>query len=114
MRNEKEFVTYVVDLMQSIGPVRAKAMFGGAGLFLDGLMFALVADNILYLKADAASAERFKSRGLEAFSYHKQGKNYSMAYFQVPDDALEDAEEMRDWANMAYTVALDAAARKRK
>jgi len=49
---EKEFVTYVVDLMQSIGPVRAKGMFGGHGIFLEGLMFGLIADSVLYLKVD--------------------------------------------------------------
>jgi DNA transformation protein len=109
MTNEKEFVAYVVDLMQSIGPVRAKTMFGGSGLFLDGLMFALIADNVLYLKADKESADAFKSKGLGAFSYQKQGKDYSMSYFQAPEETLEDAEEMRDWANRAYAAAVRAA-----
>ena len=49
---EKEFVSYVVELMQSIGPVHAKAMFGGHGIFLEGLMFGLIADSVLYLKVD--------------------------------------------------------------
>ncbi len=47
---EKEFVSYLVELMQSIGPVRAQAMFGGHGIFLEQLMFGLVADSVLYLK----------------------------------------------------------------
>lgn len=115
---EKEFVSYVVDLMQSIGPVRAKAMFGGHGVFLDELMFALVADNILYLKVDKDTENEFKDRGLDAFAYQKKGKETSykvikMSYYQVPEEALEDSEEMNLWANKAYSVALRAASKKR-
>ena len=115
---EKEFVSYVVDLMQSIGPVRAKAMFGGHGVFLDELMFALVADNILYLKVDKETENEFKDRGLDAFAYQKKGKETSykvikMSYYQVPEEALEDSEEMNLWANKAYSVALRAASKKR-
>ena len=109
---EKEFVAYVIDLMQSVGPVRAKGMFGGHGIFLDGLMFGLVADSVLYLKADKASAKDFEARGLEAFSYNKQGKPFKMSYYQAPEETLEDAEEMTHWAKQAFAVALRAAARK--
>ena len=61
---EKEFVLYVVELMQSLGPVRAKSMFGGHGIFLEGLMFGLVADSVLYLKVDKETENEFKDRGL--------------------------------------------------
>ena len=91
---EKKFVTYVVELMQSMGPVRAKSMFGGHGIFLEDLMFALVADSILYLKVDNETEDEFKSRGLEAFTYHKKGKDFKMSYYQAPEEALEDGEEM--------------------
>ncbi len=116
---EKEFVSYVVDLMQTIGPVRAKSMFGGHGIFLDELMFALVADNILYLKADKDTESEFKDRGLEVFTYNKKGKGASykaitMSYYQAPEEALEASEEMNLWANKAYNVALRAASKKRK
>ena len=111
---EKEFVSYVVDLMQALGPVYAKGMFGGHGVFLDGLMFALVADGTLYLKVDKASETEFKSRGLEAFTYIKQGKEFSMSYFQAPENTLEDSEVMSLWANKAYDAALRSASKKRK
>jgi len=110
---EKEFVSYVVDLMQSIGPVYAKGMFGGHGVFLDGLMFGLVAGSTLYLKADKESESEFKDRGLEAFTYNKQGKEFAMSYFQAPEEALEDSGLMSLWANKAYDAALRAASKKR-
>lgn len=111
---EKEFVLYVVELMQSIGPVYAKAMFGGHGIFLEGLMFALVADRVLYLKMDEETRDEFIARGLQVFAYNKQGKEYKMSYSQAPDEALEDYDEMNLWANKAYAAALRAAAGKKK
>jgi DNA transformation protein len=111
---EKEFVSYLVELMQSIGPVRVKAMFGGHGIFLEELMFGLVADSVLYLKADKENESYFKARGLEVFSYMKKGKECKMSYYQAPEEALEEAEEMSYWANMAYAAALRAASKKTK
>ncbi len=111
---EKEFVSYVVDLMQSVGPVSAKGMFGGHGIFLGKLMFGLVADGILYLKADKEIIPEFEEKGLAAFSYIKNGKAFRMSYYQAPEEALEDVEEMNLWANKAYGAALRAGAKKRK
>lgn len=113
-KEEKEFVAYVVELMQSIGPVCAKGMFGGHGIFLEGLMFGLVADSVLYLKVDKENEMEFRGRGLEAFSYNKNGKEYRMSYFQAPEEVLEDGEAMNSWANSAYSAASRAAAKKRK
>ena len=111
---DKELVSYVVDLMQSIGLVYAKSMFGGHGIFLDGLMFALVADSVLYLKADTETVNEFIDRDLEAFTYNKKGKQFKMRYYQAPDEILEDSEIMNLWANNAYSVALRAASLKPK
>ncbi len=113
-KEEKEFVSYVVEMMSSIGPVYAKGMFGGHGIYLQGLMFALVADGVLYLKSDIDTDGEFKAKGLEAFRYNKKGKEYKMSYYQAPEETLEDSEEMNLWANKAYAAALRAAAKKRK
>ena len=91
---EKAFVDHLVDLMQAVGPVSPRRMFGGHGIFLDGLMFALVADGTLFLKADAESVPAFTRQGLEAFTYRRRGKTYRMSYFQAPEVCLEDADEM--------------------
>lgn len=113
-KQDKEFVSYVVDLMQTIGPVHAMSMFGGHGIYLESLMFGLVADGILYLKSDKETENEFKAKGLEAFTYNKKGKEYKMSYYQAPEEALEDSEEMNAWAHMAYDAALRAASKKRK
>lgn len=111
---ENEFVSYVLELTQTIGPVTAKRMFGGHGLFLDGLMFALIMDSSLYLKADKVLANEFESQGLSPFTYTKNGKLCALSYYQAPEDTLEDAQEMNVWANKAYAVALAAATKKTK
>ena len=113
-KEEKEFVTYVVDMMHSIGPVHAKGMFGGHGIFLDGLMFALIADSTLYLKSDESIAQELNARGLEAFTYYKEGKAFTMSYHRAPDEVLEDPEEMYLWAKRAFAAALKAARGKKR
>ena len=111
---EKEFALYVVELMQSIGPVRYKKMFGGYGIFLEDLMFGLVANNILYLKVDKETENAFKEKGLEAFTYDKKGKKINLSYFQAPEETLEDSNEMNVWANEAYLTALRVAENKQR
>ena len=110
---ENEFVGYVVELMQSIGPVYAKSMFGGHGIFLEELMFGLISDGTLYLKADKESENEFLEKGLEVFTYNRQGKRLKMSYYQASEEALEDVEEMNTWANKAYSAALRADLKKK-
>jgi len=104
-----EFVTHLLDLLEPLGPVSARRMFGGYGIYLEGLMFALVADDTLYLKVDEHSRGAFQAAGLEPFRYSKKGKTYQMSYHAAPEDALEDAELMREWARKAVDAAMRAA-----
>ncbi len=111
---EREFSSYVVDMMQTIGPVYSKRMFGGHGIFLEGLMFALIADNVLYLKADKENENDFVAKGLGPFTYSRKGKLTKLSYYQAPEEALEDSEIMNEWANMAYSTAVRVAVGKIK
>ena len=77
-------------------------------------MFALIADNDLYLKVDRANLDDFTTHGLEPFSYFKKEKEFKLSYYQAPEEALESADVMREWGNKAYDVALRAAASKAK
>ena len=82
---EKEFTSYVVELMQSIGPVRAKAMFGGYGIFLEGLMFGLVTDSVLYLKVDKETENEFKKpEDLNRLRITRKGKNSKCPIIKLP------------------------------
>lgn len=111
-REQREYVSHIVDLLQSIGPVESKSMFGGFGVFLEGLMFGLVADNELYLKVDAKNRQDFEDLGLQAFGFVKNGKEFKMSYYQAPEEAMEDGELLSFWAANAYAAALRTAAKK--
>ena len=108
-----EFQEHLLELLEPLGGVSARRMFGGAGLFKSGLMFGLVANEVLYLKADEGTQPLFEERGLGPFRYEaKNGKRAVMSYWQAPDDLLEDGEEMIEWARRAFDVALKADAAK--
>lgn len=111
---ENEFVSYVLELMQSIGPVVARRMFGSHGLFLEGLMFALISKNTLYLKADEETKADFLGKGMEIFTYQRKGKDMALSYYQAPEETLEHMDEMNIWANKAYGATLRKAQKKSK
>jgi DNA transformation protein len=106
MAGSKEFVEFVVEMLQQFGTVMAKPMFGGYGLYLDGVMFALISDDALYFKADDVSKNDFLSLGMTPFSYSKNGSLCKMSYFSAPDEALESFDVMCQWAQKAYDAAL--------
>ena len=105
-----EFTDYLHEVFAEFGPIQARRMFGGYGIYHDGVMFALVADDTLYLKVDAATHGQFLSRDLPAFSYDKNGKTVRMSYHLAPEEILEDPAMARAWARQAYAAALRARA----
>lgn len=101
-----EFVEYLTEVFESFGPITAKRMFGGYGIYHDGLIFGIVADDVLYLKADDASAESFTERDLPMFEYTKQGKRMQISYYAAPEEIFDDPDEARSWATLAYEASL--------
>ena len=75
-------------------------------------MFGLIFRNTLYLKVDANSRNYYIKRGLEAFSYERQGKRLNLNYFQAPEEVLDDITMMEKWCNCAFEVATRAAAKR--
>lgn len=89
-------------------------MFGGHGLYIDQLFVALIANDMLYLKADAAARPMFEAAGCRHFSYTSAGVSRTvMAWWSAPDDAMESPAQMLPWARLAMASALRAAAAKR-
>ena len=103
-----EFVEYLKEMFREFGSVNARKMFGGHGIYFDGVMIGLVADDTLYLKVDAESVPKFTESGLSQFEYPKGDKMVGMSYYLAPEEALEDPTEMRKWAQLAYEAALRA------
>lgn len=109
---QQDFVAHVVDLLQALGPVYSRRMFGGHGVFLDGMMFALIVNHDLFFKVDDDNRADFEAEGLTPFTYQSQGKSRSLSYYQAPEEVLESLDIMRDWGNRGFAAALRAAARK--
>jgi len=103
-----EYITYLKELFQPFGEVQMRRMFGGHGVFYDGLMIGLVADEELYLKVGPDTEGEFKALGLSPFEYQKGNKRVKMSYYHPPENTLEDAHEMTRWAELAYSAALRA------
>ena len=77
-------------------------------MYHDGLMFGLVADDVLYLKVDGESMGRFKELDLEPFEYEKNGAKIKMSYYMAPESIFEDPEQAKEWAALAFDAALRA------
>lgn len=115
MVSRSDFTDHVVEMMRLLGPVEAKRMFGGWGLYHRGVFFALVAEDTLYLKADDETRAEFEALGREPFVFrHTGGETIVTSYYLAPDEALESPAEMADWARKAYGAALRAAAKKKQ
>lgn len=101
-----EFVDYFIDQLAGWGEVSARRMFGGAGVYCDGVMFGLIADDVAYLKVDDSNREDFVKAGSSAFNpYPEKTETYVMSYYEIPADVLEDAELLGKWAERALAVA---------
>lgn len=112
----RQFADYCCELLSTQGRCVAKRMFGGWGISVDGLTFAIIADlgsgDKLWLKADDVVRSRFEAAGCERFVYVGKSKTASMGYYTVPDDAMDSQEAMLPWARLALECALRAQATK--
>jgi DNA transformation protein len=101
-----EFVRHVLGRLAPVGPVEAKPMFGGWGLYLGETFFAIVHDDALYLRAEGADAEPYRAAGMSPF-LPVAGKK-PMAYWEVPLEVLEEPEELAAWSERALRAARRA------
>lgn len=109
MPRRNEYVEWLAGELSPLGQIRTRAMFGGWGIYCDALFFALVADDVLYLKVDAQTQPRFEAEGLRPFEYAmKDGRLQKLNYYTVPDSALESPPELLSWSRLALGAALRA------
>ena len=105
MTLNREFADDVAVRLMPLGPVAHRRMFGGFGIFLDGLMFGLIADDTLYLKADDVNRETFAAAGSAPFQYDRRGRPVEMSYWRVPETVFDDLDALIDWAESALQAA---------
>ncbi len=107
-----DFIPFVQELLEDWGTVSARRMFGGHGLYHEGLMFAIVMDNRLYLKADDINRPDFEALGLTPFTYPMKGKDVALSYWAAPDAVFDDPQEAVRWARSAWDAAARGQAAK--
>ena len=109
-----EFVDFLQEVFRNFGSVQARKMFSGYGLYRDGVMFGLVADETLYLKADKTIAHYFEAKGLAQFEYTRGDKVVKMSYYVAPEEIFDDPEEAAKWARLSFEVAFRSKKRTKK
>ena len=101
-----DFIPFVQELLEDWAPVSARRMFGGHGLYHEGLMFAIVMDQRLYLKTDEINRPEFEALGLSPFTYAMKGKDVALSYWAAPDAIFDAPEDAVRWAKSSWDAAL--------
>lgn len=101
---------HLKDLFSPFGDISIRKMFGGAGIYCDGKIFAITDDDDVWLKVDDVTRAEFEAEGLNPFEVEMQGKKGTMSYYKPPDDIYDDEDALRHWTGLA----LGAAARSKK
>jgi len=102
----EEYLEYVLDQLEELGSVSARKMFGGAGIYLDGLFFALIADDVLYFKVDETNLQDYLTAGSNQFK--------PLLFYEVPAHVLENRDELVIWAEKSVAVAVSKLATRKK
>lgn len=113
MAYSREYRAYVEELLQPVGKVTTRGMFGGVGIFYRGLMFALISNDELYFKVDDRNRGDYEAMAAGPFVYEaKSGKRAVMSYYRVPDEVADNEDDILAWARKSVDVALRAESAK--
>ena len=111
MAVSSDYLDFVLEQLAPVGPLTSRKMFGGVGLYAQGLFFALVDDDTLYLKGDEALRPDFEAAGSAQFAPFGMSP---LAYWSAPAQALDEPELMVEWARRSIAVAAARRTRKAK
>ena len=108
------FVEYIIDRLDSYGDITSRRMFGGYGLYCNKIIFAIIADDELYFKADSELAKEYESSGSFPFTYQKDEKRVALSYYYVPIEIIEDEDSLKNWFNKSLVVAKASRLKKKR
>jgi DNA transformation protein len=108
-----DYLQYILEQLARLPRVTSRRMFGGVGLYSDGVFFAIIDNDTVFFKVDDSTRATYVERGGEPFRPYKDRPEVSMSYFQVPAEILEDADELVPWARAAVRAAVVSAETKR-
>lgn len=106
MASSNDFFEFVQDQLSLWGPIDKKRMFGVLGLYREGLMFGIIAKNMVYLKVDDSNKQKYLDAGSTTLKVFKNNSEVP-SYYELPIDVLEDADAFREWAEESYAIQLN-------
>ena len=107
MKVSPEFLKLVMEKLSQVGDIRSRAMFGGYGIFHEGLMFSLISEDTLYFKVNDSNREMYQKAKSKPFPH-------GISYWEIPTEVLEDDAKLHEWANLSITIAREAAKKKKR
>ncbi|MGF1608192.1 MAG: TfoX/Sxy family protein [Kiloniellales bacterium] len=112
MARDRSFANRVVGLLMPLGPIEARAMFGGWGIYLEGVIFALISHGRLFFKVDEETKDQFAHAGSRPFSYRGRSRPVELPYWETPAGSLKSSETLLPWAELGLAAARRAQAKK--
>ena len=100
------YLEYVMEILAPYGEMTSKPMFGGHGIYKNGVIVAFIAYDELYFKVDESNKSQYKKLDSEPFIYEAKGKTTAMSYWKVPMEILEDEDQIGVWLDQSYEISL--------
>src|SRR5262245_20497749 len=115
MAKSSPLLDYLVDHLAPLGEARGRAMFGGFGVYLDGLIIGIIAFDTFFLKTDETNRPAFEAAGAQPFAYQRGGEPaVSTTYWECPADVLEEPDRLREWTAKSLAVSRRSQAQNKK
>ena len=105
MKVSNEYLQFIMQKLDPLGNVMSRAMFGGYGIFHEGVMFALIADDTLYFKVNESNRAMYEQSGSKPFPH-------GISYWEVPAELLEEDSRLHEWANISIEIAHQLSLKK--
>ena len=114
MASDRKFADEVASRLQPMGPVLARSMFGGFGIYLEGVMFGLIVYGTLYFRVDDGNVEDYRNAKSKPFTYEGRSAPIEMPYWTIPVQVYDEGDDFIAWADKAHQAARRVKAKKRK
>ena len=105
MASSHDFFEFVQDQLSPWSKIDTKRMFGVLGLYREGLMFGIIAKNMVYLKVDESNKNKYIEAGSTSLKVFKSNSEVP-SYYELPVDVLENGDEFVEWAKESYAIQL--------
>ncbi len=110
MSRDTGFLQYILEeVLTDVPGITSRGMFGGFGLYKDGIIFGMIIEDQLYFKVNDSTRKEYIDRGSTPFMYEgKNKKQVSLNYYILPSEILENREEIGEWVEKAVAVSMTA------